>query len=283
MMIYIEKIVNYSGLKNTNCERMRRICGVLIISVLIINGIGCPTKPKIIYLDQELKEAMYFDFVQVQGYTDSTIIFQEIDNHDGYFSKDWLGTQNFKMKAQNDATSLSALISKRMNSSLGFEKYTTGYFPEIKENILIVISKENRVTLFAKLEEDKYRFWSPSFTGSSALFCFKSPATKLEKGNSLTATIEGYETCFGGCLLPAENILVYSSSQVYKEFYGNPKSTTDNPVFFGEFSYSEPYFLYGEKKWEERYINKKVVVRGILFQFVEGKSTILDWEIVRTE
>jgi hypothetical protein len=260
-------------------KNLKNVLFLLLILFMVCKG---HAKPRTVYLDKELKGAMYFDYVEVLNYTDSTIIFKEIDGFQSYNSNDWFDSDNFKLSARNDTVLYAAKLKGGLND-LDVKKYTTGYLPKKGEKILIVINKENQVSLFANLEDGTYRFWSPYYTGSSALFCFNEPATKLKEKNGLTEKLGDYETCWDGCLLSSNELLSYGYKNEIKTFKGTAQMNGGRALFICEFAYSEPYFLNGIENWEEKYLDKTITVKGILVQFVEGKSMILNWEILKTE
>ena len=262
---------------------MNKLKYLSLIFVIVLSSYNSNTKSRTVFLDKELKEAMYIDYVEIVNYSDSSIQFKEIVGFKGYHSMKWFNTQNFERKTENPSAILSAKLLDGIDSDFGFKKHTTGYFPRKGEKVLIVITENNHVSLFAAAKNDQFRFWSPFFTESMALFYFKTPASKLKGENTISNKFGDYETCWDGCLLPKNKLLTYGHFNNYQEFTGTPKSRDGTPIFSGDYSYSEPYFLNNAKEWEQRYLNKEVTVKGILIQFVEGKSMILDWEIIRVE
>lgn len=248
--------------------------------VMLTNIFDGKAKPRIVYLDKELKNAMYIDFIKVIDYTDSTIVFQEIENFAGYYSYEWFNTENFVLKAKSDTAYLTSKIQK---GQLGFDKFTTGYMPQKGEEVLIVINKENQVSLFANLKNSVFRFWSPFFTRSTALFYFKEPALKLENKDGITDRLGEYETCWGGCLLSKSELLTYAHKENSKVYRGKTVMDSGKALFIWEISGSEAFYLKDIDVWEKEYLNKTLTIKGILIQFVEGKSMILDWEIIKIE
>ena len=261
---------------------MKSLYVVLLFSIFCISNKSM-AKPRTVFLDKELKEAIYFDYVEVIDYTDTSLLFREVEGHDGFYSPAWLRTQNFTLNARHQAVVLSAKTHSGQGFNKGFDKFTTGYWPQKGEKVLIVINKENRVSLFARKIADKYRFWSPFVTGSIALFYYKAPALKLKDHHGLSDNSGDYRSCWDGCLLPVKKLLTYARQSTTSAFKGRAQMQKGQALFIPEFADSESFFLKGLKKWEKNYLNKTLTVEGILVQFVEGKSMILDWKIIEIE
>ena len=144
-------------------------------------------KPRLVSLDKELKEAVLIEYVEVINYTDSTIVFNILDSNKVCTAK-----------------TRGAVVQGQL-----FDKHTTGNWPLIGEKVLIVVGQGGGVSLFANKQSEHYRFWSPAFTGSTAMFHFKKPAIKLPNGKGLSTDQGDYETCWDGCLLPIDQLASY--------------------------------------------------------------------------
>jgi hypothetical protein len=240
-------------------------------------------KPRSIDLAKELKEAMYFDYVEISGYTDSTILYTAIDGYDGYYSSEWFETENFRLKARKESFFYTSKFYQNKSVSTDDDKYTTGYSPIIGEKTLIVINNQNQVSLFANLDNGIYQFWSPFITGSIALFSFEKPAYQLENSDGIGKTSEGNQTCWDGCLLSKKDLLTYAHQNQIRTLTGRTQMNNGNALFVWELGDSEAFYFEGIDQWEEKYLNKKINVKGILVQFIEGKSMLLDWEIIKVE
>jgi hypothetical protein len=158
-------------------------------------------RPRGVLLDDELR---YAKFV-------GTVV---IDNYDGkggiYFhSTDYKDTIS---KAFGNFYGTDGLIwSNPVKTEL------TTCTPFKKDTVLIVIDTNNRVSLFAKILADKYRFWSPYFTGSLALFRFSYPAEILDKSLEVKelgqANGKTYLACWDGCYLKKEYLKSFNTEK----------------------------------------------------------------------
>lgn len=165
----------------------QRIKYILTLIVLVLVTTVLNAKPRSVYLDKELKEASLTEYVEILNYTDTTIVFKTID-----------GNKILTAKTRG------AIIQGQQ-----FDKHTTGYWPPKGEKVLIVVGQSGFVSLFADKQKDSYRFWSPGFTGSTAMFYFKKPATKLPDNRGLDNSKGEYQTCWDGCLLPIDKLKTY--------------------------------------------------------------------------
>lgn len=70
-----------------------------------------------------------------------------------------------------------------------------------------------------------------------------------------------------------------------RTFVGTAMVSDDKPLFIWDFADSESFYLDGLKSWDNKYLNKKITVEGVLIQNSVGESVIKDWEIIdnRTE
>jgi hypothetical protein len=110
-----------------------------------------------------------------------------------------------------------------------------------------------------------------------ALFCFKSPATKLLDETGLKENLMGYETCWDGCILPSSQLKSYKKeSEIYT---GHAVMNNGEAIFIWDFADSEPYYLDGLTKWDEKYLDKKITIEGELVQ-ENAKSIIKNWRII---
>lgn len=67
------------------------------------------------------------------------------------------------------------------------------------------------------------------------------------------------------------------SSQI---FTGVAQMNNDKALFIWDFALSESFSLEGLDVWDEKYLNKKITIRGELVQTEKGKSMIKNWEII---
>jgi hypothetical protein len=63
-------------------------------------------------------------------------------------------------------------------------------------------------------------------------------------------------------------------------FVGTATMKDGKAMFIWDFSLSESFYLDGLTTWDEKYLNKKINVEGVLIQFIDGKSVIIDWKMV---
>jgi hypothetical protein len=166
---------------------MTREIKYIVTFIVLIMTMGLTAKPRSVFLDKELKEALITEYVEIMNYTDSTIIFKVIDNN--------------KL--------LTAKIRRTPTQEQGSEKPSTGVWPLKGNKVLIVVGKNGFVSMFADKQNEFYRFWSPGYTGSTAIFYFKKPALKLGDNNGLNVVKGEYETCWDGCLLPVDKLKTY--------------------------------------------------------------------------
>ncbi len=252
----------------------------LALIALMFSSTGLFAKPRTVYLDKELKEALYTDYVEIVGYTDSTISFKEVANYEGFYSFDWMLDTNHIYRLFNPAGIFTARTNSENKFAAHFAKGVTGHWPAKGEEVLIVLAKSGYASLFAYKQGDEYRFWSPAETGSEALFCFTKPASKLEGGEGLTDSVGvgSYETCWSGCLLPVNKLTTYG--RLRTTFTGVTMVSDGRALFVSDFSDDIAFQLDGIDTWDKKYLDKRITVEGILVQFVEGKSVIKDWKII---
>lgn len=262
---------------------MNKLKYLLLFFLAVLGSFSAWCKPRSVYLDKELKDALYINYVQIERYTDSTVLFSELGSYQGYYSYEWFDTENFALQARNEITLLSANIFIGNGMSQSFNKHTTGYVPELHEKVLIVIDKKGDVSLFAHLQDEMFRFWSPFYTGSLAMFHFKPPAIKIPSDDNDILPSKGYESSWDGCLLPLGKLLTYAHQDREYTYRGHAMMNAGNALFIWEFADSEPYFLDGIEVWDEKYNDKTLTVKGKLIQFVNGKSMLMDWEILKVE
>ena len=75
---------------------------------------------------------------------------------------------------------------------------------------------------------------------------------------------------------------INSASDVGKRstFVGTAILSDGKAMFIWDFAFSEAFYLDGLNTWDEKYLNKKITVEGVLVQFIDGKSVIKDWKIL---
>lgn len=158
---------------------------VFLLTCLFNTWLSSPVKPRLVYLDEELSKSPLVIYARITEYKDGQIFFTPADS--------------------------SQILHLECNENLliqGYEPYTTGYWPVPGDEVLIVAGKNGGVSLFAVKQGTDYRFWSPGFTGSVAMFHFLPPARKLPGAEGLASSGK-YETCWDGCLLPISELEAY--------------------------------------------------------------------------
>lgn len=163
---------------------------VWLLPALLLANVS--VKPRFINIERELKQAPIVTEVIISSYTDTTIVYRPLTNN---FSA---GALRFKQ---------SYPMPKQANQLL------TGCSPAVGDTVLIVSDTTGRVSLFAEIIKDDYRFWSPYFTGSVAYFEYKAPFTRLEGRKEETHT-DGSITGWDGCLLKRSLIGKYATGAV---------------------------------------------------------------------
>ncbi|HEX2627490.1 MAG TPA: hypothetical protein VHM26_00710 [Chitinophagaceae bacterium] len=230
-------------------------------------------KPVTIILKEKLLEASYIDYVEVTGYTDSTILFKPVDNVQGFYSLEWSQDDNgiYKPFSKDGIHSARATRFKRTKDQY---PWLMGYWPEKGENVLIVVNERSEgVSLFAYKEGKDYRFWSPYWGASICIFRFEKPA-RILPGNAISDSAS-----WDGCLLPVDSLIMYGRKDQRRTMTGTTMVSDGKALFIYDFSDSQPFELDGVDKWDTKYLNKHIEVEGVLVQFVEGRSLIKDWKI----
>lgn len=163
---------------------------VWLLSALLLTNVS--VKPRFIDIEKELEQAPIVTEVVITAYTDSTVAYTPVA---ALFSP---GTLRFKK---------SYPMPKEPNQLL------TGCSPALGDTVLIVSDTTGRVSLFAEIIKDDYRFWSPYFTGSVAYFEYKAPFTHLE-GRKEETHDDGSITGWDGCLLKRSLICKYATGVI---------------------------------------------------------------------
>ena len=175
---------------------------IIILSQIFFLSTSLFGRPRGVFLDDELRFAKFVGTVVIDRYDNQgTVYFHSIEYSDTitkalgqFYGEDGF---TFPNPDKNDLTACS---------------------PFKKDTVLIVINSSNRVSLFARLQADKYRFWSPYMTGSIALFRFSSPAEILNsdkevKNLNRTNKDQTYFACWDGCFLRKEYLKMYTDKK----------------------------------------------------------------------
>jgi hypothetical protein len=231
---------------------------VFILTIFVT--VSSYAKPRIVQFDKELKNAKFIGLVIVEGYDNNgNILFYSIEYTDTIkiAFANYKGPDGYKFPDPD-------------------RNHWTGYWPFKKDTVLILIDSLYKVSLFAKKIKTNYRFWSPYYTGSIALFEFSNPSMKLttEKGLVNSGKLN---SCWDGCLLPV-NQLFLASGKTFSHT-GTAMMVNGKAAFASDFADSALYYLEGLDKWDEKYLNKRITILGQLVR--EGNRTFfMNWKIL---
>ena len=128
---------------------------VLILTMALLTTLTIKANTRMIDIKETLDKAKTIKSIVIYGYLDSIMYY-------GYLNRtDTLGI-DCKIRAVSESSRL-ALISKRAMKQTDL----AGKWPEVGDTVLIVISTDDRATLFANRNRNRYRFWDPNSTLSS--------------------------------------------------------------------------------------------------------------------
>lgn len=232
-----------------------------VIVSLSVHGVDA--KPRVVVLEKELINAAFVGLVVVDSYSnDGNILFHSLEYTD---------------------TLKKAFVNHKGPDGYKFPNpganYWTAYLPFKMDTVLIVVDKEKSVSLFARKINANYRFWSPYFTGSIALFYFSNQARKLPDQKERKTSLVNLGSCWDGCLLPIEKLSSYFNKETIHEFTGYATMNNNKAVFIWDFADSAIYYLEGLAKWKKKYLNKRITIKGDLI--TEGNNTVFkNWKIV---
>jgi hypothetical protein len=171
---------------------MKRLISIVTFILLI----SLTVKAKVIVIDKQyLQDAKTIRTIIVLPYKDSTM-FYRLQN-----SKDTLSI-SCRTKQYSEPFRQTLIKNKGM-----LKTDLAGKWPTVGQKVLIVINKNNRVSLFATKTGDDYRFWDPNsvpFANSIFSIPKERPYKPLENCNDLWRSENvNYWTCTDGCLLIA--------------------------------------------------------------------------------
>ena len=156
---------------------------ILVFIISIAFGTSGFCKSKLVQVESELKNATYIGYVVIQKYEDQKIWFNELKT------------------TQLKSVIVTPYADNSDTEGFGYsDGFMTGYWPAIGDTILIVSDSTNRISMFAKVMEGNYRFWSPFETGSIAFFTFKIPFKHLKNEKDDNPESD-YKSCSDGCLI----------------------------------------------------------------------------------
>lgn len=175
---------------------MKRVFSTLTIVLLT----SLTVNAKVIFIDIEktLREAEKIKIIFVIAYNDSTMF--------------------YKFQNSNDTLSISCETKKTsepfrqtlIDKKVMFETDLAGKWPSVGQKVLIVISKNNNVILFATKTGDDYRFWNPNsvpLANSIFLIPKVNPYKPLDYCNDMgKLTDNKFWSCADGCLFGASSL-----------------------------------------------------------------------------
>ncbi|MGB8195254.1 MAG: hypothetical protein WCF67_25180 [Chitinophagaceae bacterium] len=234
-----------------------------VLALALIATITLYAKPRTVQLNQELKNAKFIGLVTVDGYDGKgNILFHSIEYKDTIYAAiaNYYGPDGFRLPG-NDPDNW------------------TGNWPFQRETVLIVVDSLNKVSLFAKKIRNDYRFWSPHFTGSIALFRFSGAARKLDGGKGLENDEES-GSCWDGCLLPIKELLF--ESKEWFRWTGMALTASGRAAFAFDFAHSAFFHLEGLEQWDKKYEGRRITIIGNLVS-ENHTNTFKNWKIVACE
>ena len=158
-----------------------------MLSTILSLAFSCLTiatapKPRSVIVHKEIKNATVISWVEVLDYQRNELHYKPVEG---------VVVRPFKVKCPPHRIS-------------GSEAPGTGYWPAKGEQVLLILDEDGAISLFAAKQGEDYRLWSPSFTGSLALFQFKAPAKRLPDCEGVEALEGELLTCWDGCLYPID-------------------------------------------------------------------------------
>lgn len=131
---------------------------------IIVLALGCllvltsVVKPRLVDVEEELQKATFVGEIVALRYS---------------------GTHMYYHKISSPKTIDSTTCFGKV-AYAGYDGgYLTATWPQPYDTVIAVMDS-NRVSLFAQILKNDYRFWSPNFTGSIAYFNYNAPFRKLD-------------------------------------------------------------------------------------------------------
>jgi hypothetical protein len=175
---------------------MHRLAAILL--TLLLAGLTAHAAVRLIYVEQELKNAKTVSTITVLGYNKSWMFYRLPG------SKDTLKI-SARIKASSESFRLDLIKSKWMHPT-----DMAGKWPSVGQTVLMLASVENTVSLFAVKSGAYYRFWDPNnipFANSFFVFPNTYPYKQLPRClNYLSGGSKGTPSCSDGCLVAYEAI-----------------------------------------------------------------------------
>ena len=165
----------------------------LVVSLLVFLSIAYvpfSTKSHLVEFEKEMARAKFIGKVVIESY-DTNGVFQ-------------FRSLEFKDTIRSAQSHL--WFNKFRYTPLDTADYWTTASPKAKDTVLIVLDSTYKISLFAKLIDDDYRFWDPINSISVATFSFKLPARKLKETRFHT---QYASSCWDGCLVHKDSLDFY--------------------------------------------------------------------------
>jgi hypothetical protein len=153
-----------------------------------------PVKPRAVDFEKEMSTAKFIGTVIIDSYDDQ-------------------GNFQFQSTEFKDTLKSAKINGKFDYWALDKAADWSGHSPILKDTVLIVLDSTSKISLFAKLVGNEYRFWRPQYTVSSVLFTFKSPVKRLHEV-ALHNEEDDLFSCWDGCLLGKEALSLYRKTDV---------------------------------------------------------------------
>ncbi len=169
---------------------MKRI--TFIVALLVMMALTADAKLIMVRVKQILDEATAIRMVRIYGYKDSVMLYGYLNSKD---------TLTVDCKRKEDAEYYWKFMTEHKHMAPGC---LAGKWPEAQEKVLMVL-KQGKVKLFAKVKGDDYRFWDPNCVfGANSVFEFpKEPPFKPLLGCDNMIVGTGAWVCSDGCLVTA--------------------------------------------------------------------------------
>jgi hypothetical protein len=170
-----------------------------ILSILLLTSLTVSAKVRVINVKKTLQEAKTIKTIIIIGYKESLLLYRFVNSEDTL-------SISCDTKRISEPFRLT-LIEKNVILSTDL----SGKWPDIGQEVLIVINSNNRVSLFAIKKGDDYRFWDPNsipFANSVFLIPMERPYKPLDNcvdwGQLLRLNKDdSFWRCTDGCLVIA--------------------------------------------------------------------------------
>ena len=153
------------------------------------------TKSHHIEFEKEMAEAKFIGKVVIEDY-DTNGVFQ---------------FRSLEFKDTIKSAQSHLWFNKFRYTPLDTSDYWTTASPKAEDTVLIVLDSTYKISLFAKLIDNDYRFWDPINSMSVATFSFKPPAKKLKETRFYT---QYASSCLDGCLVYKDSLDFYRKKRL---------------------------------------------------------------------